>query len=114
MISTATRILACALLGAGCSSGRAGGDDDDDRADAAIAACQATAAGSFGFEKIATWPDDTRAAYSMIPWADLNRPTWGTTMNLMAVAKGKLQAIDWGVSNAASSFEIFIDDVELY
>ena len=30
------------------------------------------------------------------------------------IATGKLQAIDWGVSDMASSFELFIDDIELY
>jgi hypothetical protein len=49
-----------------------------------------------------------------IPWTGLDRPTWGETATQTAVAKDKLQAIDWGVSNMASSFEIFIDDVELY
>jgi hypothetical protein len=49
-----------------------------------------------------------------IPWADLGRPTWGDTMSLTAVAKEKLQAIDWGITIAASSFEIFLDDIELY
>jgi hypothetical protein len=49
-----------------------------------------------------------------VPWSGLDRPTWGETATLTEVAKGKLQAIDWGVSNMASSFEIFIDDVELY
>jgi peptidoglycan/xylan/chitin deacetylase (PgdA/CDA1 family) len=49
-----------------------------------------------------------------IPWTGLLRPSWGTTMSLTAVAKEALQAIDWGVTIAASSFEIFIDDVEMY
>jgi hypothetical protein len=49
-----------------------------------------------------------------IPWAEFDRPSWGTTATHTAVAKGKLQAIDWGVSNTASSFDIEIDDVEMY
>lgn len=49
-----------------------------------------------------------------IPFAELNRPTWGATTSLTAVAKGKLQAIDWGVTNMASSFDIYLDDIELY
>lgn len=49
-----------------------------------------------------------------LTWADLTRPTWGATAPLMNIAKAKLQAIDWGVSNTASTFEIFIDDVEMY
>lgn len=49
-----------------------------------------------------------------IPWAELNKPTWGATATLTAVARAKLQAIDWGVSNMTTSFDIQIDDVELY
>lgn len=49
-----------------------------------------------------------------ISWAELNRPTWGATASLTTAAKGKLQAIDWGVSDMTSGFEIFIDDVQLY
>lgn len=49
-----------------------------------------------------------------ITFAELNRPTWGATTMLTAVAKGKLQAIDWGVTNMASSFDISLDDIELY
>ncbi len=49
-----------------------------------------------------------------ISFAELNRPTWGATASFTAVAKKKLQAIDWGVSNMTSRFEIFIDDIELY
>lgn len=49
-----------------------------------------------------------------IPFAELNRPTWGATASLTAPARKKLQAIDWGVSNLTSRFEIWIDDVELY
>lgn len=49
-----------------------------------------------------------------IPWADLMPPSWGDTATLTMLAKGKLQALDWGVSNMASSFEIYLDDIELY
>ncbi len=49
-----------------------------------------------------------------IPFAGLTAPTWGTTTTLTAVAKSKLQAIDWGVSNTATSFDVMIDDIELY
>jgi hypothetical protein len=49
-----------------------------------------------------------------IPFTELNRPTWGATTMLTALAKGKLQAIDWGVTNMASSFDIQLDDIELY
>ena len=49
-----------------------------------------------------------------ITFAELNRPTWGATSMLTAVAKQKLQAIDWGVTDKASSFDIWLDDIELY
>jgi hypothetical protein len=43
-----------------------------------------------------------------------NKPTWGATMNLAAPALTKLQAIDWGVSNLATTFELYLDDIELF
>jgi peptidoglycan/xylan/chitin deacetylase (PgdA/CDA1 family) len=49
-----------------------------------------------------------------ITFAELNRPTWGATTMLTALAKGKLQAIDWGVTDKASAFDIWLDDIELY
>ncbi len=49
-----------------------------------------------------------------IAWADFDKPTWGATTSLTAVAKGKLQALDFGVANTASSFDISLDDLELY
>ena len=49
-----------------------------------------------------------------IPWGNFNTPTWGDSLNLTSLALAKLQAIDWGVSNQASTFEIFLDDIELY
>ncbi len=49
-----------------------------------------------------------------IPFAELTRPSWGATTGLSAVAKDALQAIDWGVSNMATSFDVSIDDIELY
>ena len=49
-----------------------------------------------------------------IPWANFNTPTWGDSLSLTSLALAKLQAIDWGVSNQASTFEIFLDDIELY
>jgi hypothetical protein len=49
-----------------------------------------------------------------ITWAELQKPTWGATMSLPAVAQKKLQALDFGVSNTASSFDISLDDLELF
>ncbi|HTJ44709.1 MAG TPA: polysaccharide deacetylase family protein [Kofleriaceae bacterium] len=48
-----------------------------------------------------------------IPWESLDKPTWGMTTSLTAVAKTKLQAIDFGVSNTAT-WDLAIDDIELY
>ncbi|HXU83135.1 MAG TPA: polysaccharide deacetylase family protein, partial [Polyangia bacterium] len=50
----------------------------------------------------------------MIPWTDLAKPTWGDTANLTQPALGKMQAIDWGVSNTASTFDYDLDDIELF
>src|SRR5688500_16717783 len=69
------KILIPALaLCAACSAGRPGGGDDGDDGgdddphppDASIGECEATSAGTFTFEKIADWVDDSTAAYSMI------------------------------------------------
>lgn len=49
-----------------------------------------------------------------IPFADLDRPTWGATTTLTSVARNKLQAIDWGITNMASTFDIYLDDIALY
>jgi len=47
-------------------------------------------------------------------WAQLNSPTWGDTLGLTSLAVAELQAIDWGVTNAATSFDIYLDDIELF
>jgi hypothetical protein len=49
-----------------------------------------------------------------IPWGNFNVPTWGDTTGLSSLALGKLQAIDWGISDTATNFEIYLDDIELY
>jgi len=49
-----------------------------------------------------------------VSWAELSTPTWGSTTSLTSAAVTKLQAIDWGITDQASSFEIFLDDIELY
>ena len=49
-----------------------------------------------------------------IAWGDFGKPTWGDTVSLSALATKKLQAIDWGISDKATAFEIFLDDIELY
>jgi peptidoglycan/xylan/chitin deacetylase (PgdA/CDA1 family) len=49
-----------------------------------------------------------------LAWDQFQPPTWGDTAHLRRLALDKLQAIDWGVSRAVTSFEIDLDDVELY
>jgi peptidoglycan/xylan/chitin deacetylase (PgdA/CDA1 family) len=49
-----------------------------------------------------------------IPWSAFERPTWGATVDLEAPALAQLQAIDWGITGAATAFELDLDDVELY
>jgi hypothetical protein len=50
----------------------------------------------------------------MIPWTDLAKPTWGPSAQFPALAVGKMQAIDWGVSNTATTFDFDLDDIELF
>jgi hypothetical protein len=67
------------------------------------------------FHKIVTVPSAWTEVRIPFSGADgFVKPTWGDTLNLNQLAVGKLQAIDWGVSNMATSFEVFIDDVKLY
>ena len=58
---------------------------------------------------------DVTAAWQTITinFNEFDSPTWGDTMSLPAIATGKFQAIDWGISDTATSFEVFIDDIEL-
>jgi hypothetical protein len=49
-----------------------------------------------------------------LTWDKLQRPTWGATTGLMMPALTKLQAIDFGISDKADTFEIFLDDIELF
>jgi peptidoglycan/xylan/chitin deacetylase (PgdA/CDA1 family) len=49
-----------------------------------------------------------------IAWADLNKPTWGDTASLTAVANAKLQAIDWGIHDKATEWDVWIDEIALY
>ncbi len=46
-------------------------------------------------------------------WDELDAPTWGDTVGLDAVADDELQAIDWSVSEQATSFEVYLDDIAL-
>jgi hypothetical protein len=48
-----------------------------------------------------------------INWNQFNTPTWGDTQSLTSLAIGKLQAIDWGITDTHTSFEVFLDDIEL-
>jgi peptidoglycan/xylan/chitin deacetylase (PgdA/CDA1 family) len=49
-----------------------------------------------------------------LPFGTLDPPSWGDTASLTALAVKKLQALDWGVANTVTQFEIDLDDVELY
>jgi hypothetical protein len=49
-----------------------------------------------------------------LSWSDFATPTWGSTLTLSEPALTKLQAIDWGVSNLATGFDVQLDDVALY
>jgi hypothetical protein len=71
---------------------------------------KATEGGHFNF----IIPVSAEWATFSIPWEMFNRPTHGATTALTAPALTKLQAVDWGVSNLAATFEILIDDIELF
>jgi hypothetical protein len=49
-----------------------------------------------------------------IPFSDFNTPTWGDTLSLSSLAKGKMQAIDFGIVNTASDVDIYLDNIKLY
>jgi hypothetical protein len=49
-----------------------------------------------------------------IPFSQFERPTWGLTTMYTDLALDRMQAIDFGVSDVASNFELYIDDIELY
>jgi hypothetical protein len=46
-------------------------------------------------------------------FSSLNNPTWGDTQNLLNLAEGKLQMVDWEVSDTTTDFDLLIDDIEL-
>ena len=47
-----------------------------------------------------------------IRWDGFSPPVWGGSLSLKQPAVGKLLALEWILSDQASSFEIFVDDVE--
>jgi hypothetical protein len=47
-------------------------------------------------------------------WGDLERPTHGATAGIARFAVDKMQAVDWGVANSATNYEVFLDDIELF
>jgi hypothetical protein len=49
-----------------------------------------------------------------IAWSQFNGPTWGDTISLTELALANMQALDWGISDTASSFEVFLDNIQLY
>ncbi len=49
-----------------------------------------------------------------LTWERFRPPTWGDTAAMTRLALGKLQAIDWGISREVSTFQIDLDDIELF
>jgi hypothetical protein len=49
-----------------------------------------------------------------IAWKDLSPPAFGDTLNLTKLATTKLQALDFGVSSAATKFELDLDEIYLF
>jgi len=49
-----------------------------------------------------------------IPFSDFERPTWGVSAMYTTLALDRLQALDFGVSDRATNFDLLIDDIELY
>jgi hypothetical protein len=49
-----------------------------------------------------------------IRFSDFSRPQWGDTVGLTTLAVDQLQMLHFNVSISAGSFEIFLDDVELF
>jgi peptidoglycan/xylan/chitin deacetylase (PgdA/CDA1 family) len=49
-----------------------------------------------------------------LTWSQFAAPTWGETAGLTRPALTKLQAVDWGIPKEVSSFEINLDDIELF
>ncbi|HEY0710714.1 MAG TPA: polysaccharide deacetylase family protein, partial [Polyangia bacterium] len=49
-----------------------------------------------------------------IPFTDFLKPVWGQTAALMTPALAKLQAIDWGTTEGSATFQLYLDDIELY
>ncbi len=48
-----------------------------------------------------------------LTWDQFNTPTWGDTQSLTDPAIHAMQALDWGISNVATTFQIYLDDIEL-
>jgi hypothetical protein len=49
-----------------------------------------------------------------VRWEEFERPAWGVSTTVMQLPLDKLQAVDWGVSDRSTQFELFIDDIELF
>ncbi len=47
-------------------------------------------------------------------WPEFETPTFGASMKLKELAVKKMQAVDWGVSNTATRYEVWVDDIELF
>ena len=49
-----------------------------------------------------------------ITWKDLDPPSFGDTLNMTKLATTKLQALDFGVTSAATKFELDLDEIYLF
>jgi hypothetical protein len=65
------------------------------------------------FHKAASLSLSEWQTYEMA-WTEFETPTFGASSSLKELAIKKLQAVDWGVVNTATKFEIWVDDIELF
>jgi len=49
-----------------------------------------------------------------LTWEEFDRPSWGLTTSMTSLALDRMQSVDFGVSNLATAFEVYIDDIELF
>jgi hypothetical protein len=61
-----------------------------------------------------TVPISTTWQTVSLRWSDFRGPAWGDTQGLTTLAIDQLQALDWGVTSNATSFEVLLDDIELF
>jgi hypothetical protein len=64
------------------------------------------------FHKVIPLPADWETVEITFP--EFERPSWGLSQPMTTLALDRLQAVDWGVSDKATQFEIFLDDIEMF